>query len=78
MRISEFLMVDPTQTSEFPVCSNSLGPTWLMFAPETSDNITLLGYRVCRNGSIPKEFVVLTIMQVCCGVTTDSITAARS
>lgn len=50
----------------------------MMLAPFTSDNTIFVGNRDSRYDSIPKLYVVFTTMQVCCGVTTESIIAATS
>lgn len=74
----EFLFAGPTQTSLDPLCSNSLGASCVRSAPHTSDRTTLVGNRASMADSRPSECVVLTKMQVCWGVTTESMTEARS
>lgn len=76
--ITSFLFAGPTQTSVAPTCSNSLDPSWVISAPDTSDKTTLVGNLCSRWVSTPKLWVVLTSMHVCWGVTTDSMTEARS
>lgn len=74
----EFLFAGPTQTSVDPLCSNSLPPNCVRSAPQTSERTTLVGKRASMADSRPSECVVLTRMQVCWGVTTESMTEARS
>lgn len=62
---TEFMFAGPTQTLVFPVCSNSLTPSCVRSAPETSDRTTLLGNLSSRCCSMPRALVVLTMMQVC-------------
>lgn len=73
-----FLFAAPTDNSVEPLCSNSLAPSCVMETPETSDRTTLVGKRCSRYDSMPRVWVVLTKMQVCCGETTDSMTEAKS
>lgn len=73
-----FWLAGPIQISVGPLCSNSLWPSCVSSAPETSDRTTLVGNRSSRAASTPSVWVVLTRMQVCWGVTTESITEARS
>ena len=76
--IAGFLFAGPTHISVEPLCSNSLAPNCVISAPETRERTTLLGNLDSRCVSTPNVCVVLTSMHVCCGVTTDSMTAARS
>lgn len=76
--IDGFLFAGPTHTSVDPLCSNSLAPNCVISAPETSDKTTLLGNLDSSCASTPRVCVVLTRIHVCWGVTTDSMTAARS
>lgn len=76
--IWSFLLAGPTQTSVEPLCSNSVCPSCDTSAPETSDRTTFVGKRSSIMVSTPSAWVVLTRMQVCSGVTTDSMTPAMS
>lgn len=76
--IASFLLAGPTQISVAPICSNSLAPSCVISAPDTNESTTLVGNLCSRCDSTPSVCVVLTRMQVCWGVTTDSMTAARS
>ena len=76
--MATFLLAGPTQTSVEPMCSNSLAPSCVISAPDTNDNTTLVGNLCSSCDSTPRVWVVFTKMQVCWGVTTDSMTAARS
>lgn len=73
-----FLLAGPIHTSVEPRCSNSLWPSCEISAPDTSDRTTLVGKRSSMVDSTPSAWVVLIRMQVCCGVTTDSMTPAMS
>ena len=76
--ISVLLLAAPTHMSLEPLCSNSLCPSCVSSAPQTRDRTTLVGKRSSTAASIPRLCVVLRRMQVCCGVTTASMTEARS
>ena len=76
--IAAFLLAGPTHTSVAPRCSNSLAPNCVISAPDTNDRTTFVGNLCSRCDSTPKVCVVFTNMHVCWGVTTGSMTAARS
>jgi len=76
--IAGFLFAGPTHTSVEPLCSNSLAPNCVISAPDTNERTTFVGKRCSKCDSTPSVCVVLTRMHVCWGVTTDSMTAARS
>ena len=63
--IVSFLFAGPTHTSVAPTCSNSLAPSCVISAPDTSESTTFVGNLCSRCDSTPRVFVVLTRMQVC-------------
>lgn len=63
--IDGFLFAAPTHNSVEPLCSNSLGASCVISAPDTKDRTTLVGKRCSRYDSMPRLWVVLTRMQVC-------------
>lgn len=76
--ILELFVAGPTNTSVEPLCSNSLAPSWFSLALDTSDRTQFDGNRSSMASSTPMVCVVLTRMQVWFGVTTESMTEARS
>lgn len=60
-----FLLAGPTHISVEPVCSNSLLPSCVSLAFETSDKTTFVGNRSSMAASTPSVVVVLMRMHVC-------------